>query len=147
VLLAPGDGFARVSGQDYRRAITAARRTCDVVVLHVPRSLDEVTRAGLETADRVLIVLGLDVLSFRDAKRAIEVTGIEDRCAFVVNRAARSEISPKDVERVFAQRPLAVIPTDRAVRSAQDRGRLLPARGRVGRALRRLAAASIDAEP
>jgi pilus assembly protein CpaE len=144
VLLAPGDGFARVRGLDYRRAIAAARRTCDVVVLHVPRALDETTRAGLEAADRVLIVLGLDVLSFRDAKRAIEATGLEDRCAFVVNRAARSEISPKDVERVFGQAPLAVIPSDRAVRSAQDHGRLLPARGRVGRAFDRLARTAIE---
>ena len=144
VLLAPGDGFARVRGEDYRRAIAAAKRTCDVVVLHVPRALDEVARAGLEAADRVLIVLGLDVLSFRDAKRAIEAAGLEDRCAFVVNRASRSEIAPRDVERVFGQAPLAVIPADRGVRSAQDRGRLLSARGRVGRAMDRLARTALE---
>jgi pilus assembly protein CpaE len=146
-LLAPGPGGVRVRGEDYRRAIAAARRTCDVVVLHVPRALDEVARAGLESADRILIVLALDVLSFRDAKRAIEAVGLEGRCAFVVNRATRSEISPRDVRRVFGTEPIAVIPSDRAVRSAQDRGRLLPPRGRVGRALKRLAAAAIEAEP
>jgi len=86
----------------------------------------------------------LDVLSFRDAKRAIEAVGLEDRCAFVVNRASRSEISPKDVERVFGHEPLAVIPSDRAVRSAQDRGRLLPARGRVARAVDRIARMAIE---
>ena len=144
VLLAPGDGLARLGAEDYRRAIAATRRTCDVVVLHVPRALDGVARAGLEAADRVLIVLGLDVLSFRDAKRAIEAVGLEDRCAFVVNRASRSEISPKDVERVFGHAPLAVIPSDRAVRSAQDRGRLLPARGRVARAVDRIARTAIE---
>jgi Flp pilus assembly CpaE family ATPase len=114
------------------------------VVLHVPRGLDEVTHAGFEAADRVLIVLGLDVLSFRDAKRAIEAAGLEDRCAFVVNRAARSEIAPRDVERVFGQAPLAVIPADRAVRSAQDHGRLLSPRGRVARAVDRLARTAIE---
>jgi hypothetical protein len=144
VLLAPGDGLARVRAEDYRRAIAATRRTCDVVVLHIPRALDEVAQAGLEAADRVLIVLGLDVLSFRDAKRAIEATGLEDRCAFVVNRASRSEIAPRDVERVFGQAPLAVIPSDRAVRSAQNRGRLLPARGRVARAVDRIARTAIE---
>jgi cellulose biosynthesis protein BcsQ len=139
VLLAPGDGTTRVRGEDYRRAIAAGRRLCDVVVLHVPRALDELAHAAFEAADRVLVVLGLDVLSFRDAKRAIDAAGLEDRCAFVVNGAARSEISPRDVERVFGRPPLAMIPSARAVRSAQDRGRLLPARGRVGRALDRLA--------
>ena len=144
VLLAPGDGSARLRGEDYRRAIAASRRMCEVVVLHVPRALDEFAHAGFEAADRVLIVLGLDVLSFRDAKRAIDVAGLEDRCAFVVNKASRSEISPRDVERVFGQAPLAVIPSDRAVRSAQDRGRLLPARGRVSRAVDRLARGAIE---
>lgn len=146
VLLAPGQGSVRVDGDDYRRAIAAARRTCDVVVLHVPRAIDDVVRAGLEVADRVLIVLGLDVLSFRDAKRAIESIELQDRCAFVVNRAVRSEISPKDVERVFGQAALAVIPSDRSVRSAQDHGRLLGGRGRVGRAIDRLAMAAVDLE-
>jgi pilus assembly protein CpaE len=144
-LLAPGADVVRVHGEDYRRAIAAAQRTCDVVVLHVPRSLDEIALAGLDVADRVLVVLALDVLSFRDAKRAIEVAGIEDRCAFVVNGAVRSEISPKDVERVFGQSPLAVVPRDRAVRSAQDRGRLLSGRGRVGRAIGRLARSALEA--
>ena len=57
------------------------------MALDVPRALDEVSAAGLESAGRVLVVLGLDVLSFRDAKRAIEAAGLEDRVDFVVNRA------------------------------------------------------------
>jgi pilus assembly protein CpaE len=140
-LLGPGDRFLsqRLGAETYRAAISAVRRSCDVVVLHVPRALDEVARSGLELADRVLVVLGLDVLSFRDAKRAIEVAGLDGKCSFVVNRAARSEITADDVERVFGRRPLAVIPSDRAVGPAQDHGRLLPLRGRVGRALDRLA--------
>lgn len=141
VLLAPGDEVAavHVRGRHYRSAVAAVRRTCDVVVLHVPRGLDEIARAGLELADNVLVVLGLDVLSFRDAKRAIAAAGLEDRCAFVVNRARRSEISPKDVERVFGTPAVAVIPANRGAPAAQDRGHLLPMRGRVGRSIDRLA--------
>jgi pilus assembly protein CpaE len=141
VLLAPGNevGATQVHGRHYRTAVAAARRMCDVVVLHVPRGLDEVARTGLEIADRVLLVLGLDMLSFRDAKRAIATAGLEDRCVFVVNRARRSEITPGDVERVFGSAAFAVIPADRGVAVAQDRGQLLPMRGRVGRSLDRLA--------
>jgi pilus assembly protein CpaE len=146
VLLAPGDELAAVVVREhhYRAAVEAVRRTCDVVVLHVPRGLDAISRTGLEIADRVIVVLGLDVLSFRDAKRAIAAAGIEERCGFVVNRASRSEVAPSDVERVFGRAPLAVIPTDRGVRMAQDRGRLVPLRGRVGRQLQRLATRVVE---
>jgi pilus assembly protein CpaE len=129
----------RRGGETFRSAIAAARRSCDVVVLDVPRTLDEVSTAAFESADRVLIVLGLEVLSFRDARRAIEASGLEDRCDFVVNRAGRSEIAPRDVERVFGKPPLAVIPWDRSVSAAREHGRLVPMRGRVGRAIDRLA--------
>jgi Flp pilus assembly CpaE family ATPase len=141
VLLAPGDELAAVNVRDrhYRAAVNAVRRACDLVVLHVPRGLDEIARAGLDLADRVLLVIGLDVMSFRDAKRLIAAAGIADRCAFVVNRARRSEIAPSDVERVFGSPALAVIPSDRGASSAQDRGQLLPMRGRVGRSIDRLA--------
>jgi pilus assembly protein CpaE len=148
VLLAPADEPSTIAVREhhYRAAVEAARRTCDVVVLHVPRSLDAISRAGLELADRVVIVLGLDVVSFRDAKRAIATAGIDERSVFVVNRASRSEVAPSDVERVFGRAAVAVIPSDRSVRTAQDRGRLVPLRGRIGRQLQRLAT-SVIAEP
>jgi cellulose biosynthesis protein BcsQ len=139
-LLAPPEMLpSRRGGETYRAAIDAVRRTCDLVVLDVPRALDEVSTLGFEGADRTLVVLGLDVLSFRDAKRAIEAGGLGERVDFVVNRAARSEIGPRDVERVFGRAALAVIPSYRAVNSARDHGRLVPLRGRVGRAIERLA--------
>ena len=146
-LLAPGEEriATRVGAETYRPAIVAARRTCDVVVLHVPRALDDVVRAGLELADRILVVLGLDVLSFRDAKRAIEVAGLDGRCEFVVNRPGRSEVTSKDVERVFGRPAVAVIPSDRSIPAAQDRGRLLAMRGRVGRSIDRLAGDVVEA--
>lgn len=141
VLLAPADATAAgaVRGEHYRAAIAAARRTCELVLLHVPRALDDVARTGLELADLVVMVIGLDVVSFRDAKRAIGAAALEDRCVFVVNRASRSEIAPRDVERVFGQAPTAVLPAARGVAAAQDRGRLLPLRGRLGRSIDRLA--------
>jgi pilus assembly protein CpaE len=141
VLLAPSDGAVgpRIRGSHYRSVVAAVRRTCDAVVLHVPRGLDEISRTGLELSDRIVLVLGLDLLSFRDAKRAISAADLERRCVFVVNRARRSEIAPSDVERVFGASPITVIPADRSVPAAQARGRLLPLRGRVGRSVDRLA--------
>src|SRR5262245_789943 len=69
-LLAPPELLpARRGTETCRGAIAAARGSCDVIVLDVPRPLDEISTTGLEIADRVLIVLGLEVLSFRDARR------------------------------------------------------------------------------
>jgi pilus assembly protein CpaE len=141
VLLAPGDVHQgeRIATQDVGPVLEAVRETADIVVLLVARGLDEPARLAFRLADLVLMVLQLDVMSFRAAKRAVEATAIQDRCSFVVNRAARREISPDDVERVFGREPIAVIPSDRRVPAAQDRGRLLPARSRAGRSVDRLA--------
>ncbi len=146
LLLAPGDPetAALIGGEQVRAAVQAIRRLADVVVLHIPRGLDDVTQAGLRVSDRVVVVLQLDVLSFRAARRAIAAAGVQDRCLFVVNRATRAEIVPGDVERVFGRPVSVVIPVDRAVPGAQDRGRLVPGRGRTGRAVARLAARVLE---
>jgi Flp pilus assembly CpaE family ATPase len=140
VLLAPETVDAtRVGPAALRRVLDASAEAADVVVAQLPRSLDGLAVAGIEEADRVVFVLTLDALSFRAAKRACELLpGVE--VDFVVNRASRAEVTPGDVVRVFGREPVGVLPFDRAVGRAQDHGRLLPARGRPGRAFDRLAA-------
>jgi pilus assembly protein CpaE len=148
VLLAPGDqvAAARIDADAVRSTIDAVAARTDIVVLHVPRGMDDVTRAGLGSAARVVLVLQLDVLSFRAAKRAVSSMRLDDRCDFVVNLARRSEIVPADVERAFGKPAAAVIPVDRNARRAQDRGRLLSFRGRTGRAIDRLADRLLETE-
>jgi len=46
---------------------------------------------------------------------------------------------------VDRQAPIAVIPSDRAVGRAQDHGRLVPMRGRIGPALEGLARRALEA--
>ena len=48
------------------------------MVVHVPRGMDDIVRLGLGLADVVVMVLGLDVLSFRAAKRVVDATGLDD---------------------------------------------------------------------
>lgn len=140
VLLSPAQGSPVAGeGPGIGATISALAAGGGTMLLHLPRFPGPAVRAGMAAADRVLVVVTLDVASLRAARRAVESLGIEDRCWVVVNRARRSAITPGDVERVFGQPPAAVIPADRAVPSAQDRGRLIPLRGRTGRALRRLA--------
>ena len=143
VLLPPSpEEAARLGPEELRLVVDAAAQKADVVVIHLPRALDPMTIAGAEHAGRLLEVLTLDVVSFRATSRALEAFSplhLEGRVAFVVNKAARSEVTPGDVRRVFGEPALAVLPQDRAVRSSQERGRLLPERGRMARRFDRLA--------
>jgi hypothetical protein len=50
------------------------------------------------------------------------------------------------VERVFGRPPIAVLPNERRVADVQDRGDLMPMRGRIGRAVARLAARILPEE-
>jgi pilus assembly protein CpaE len=140
---APGQG---VEPNEVQRVVTALAAEAETVVLHLPRPPDDLARWAFGFADLAMEILSLDVLSFRDAARAVTVLGDDDHVAFVVNRSQRAEITPADVVRVFGRRPLAVLPHDRSVAAAQDHGRLLPRRGRTGRAFDRLAASCAGAE-
>jgi Flp pilus assembly CpaE family ATPase len=143
VVLGPTRGDGSVVSDDALRVVVGlAAASADVVVLHLPRELSSVVRWCLEQADRIVEVLTLDVLSFRASSRALETLAslaLRPRIGFVVNRAARGEITPGDVRRVFDDDPIAVVPADASVPRLQDHGRLAPARGRVGRAFDRLA--------
>jgi pilus assembly protein CpaE len=129
------------------RVVDAAATGAETVVVHLPRALDGPTQGCLAGADRLLEVLSLDVLSFRAATRALEAfspLALEGRVGFVVNRAARNEITPGDVRRVFDTEPIAVVPFDGSVPRAQDHGRLLPHKGRIARVFDRLAQRLLD---
>ncbi len=144
VLLAPaGSGDVEGSGPAaYRAAVDVAAGMADAVVVHVGRPIDDVAAGVLQASERVLMVLTLDVLAFRDGRRAFERLsglGIGPRLGLVINRASRADISAKDAERTFGGPPLAVIPEDRKVCRMQDRGLLLGGRRRSVRAVARLA--------
>lgn len=142
-LLAPEAGPTGVLGpEEVAGVVGAAARAADVVLLHLPRALGAEVRPALEVVERLFLVVTLDVLAFRAARRALdrlEGLGVADRVEVVVNRAARAELTPADVEPALGLAPVAVLPRDGQVGPAQDHGRLLPLRGRTGRALLRLA--------
>jgi Flp pilus assembly CpaE family ATPase len=142
VLLPPApERAATIGADDVGRVLDAAAGAADAVVIHLPRDVGAVTSACAAAAERVLEVVTLEVASFRAASRTVEALAslhLGDRLSFVVNRAARSEITPGDVQRVFGAPAAAVIPFERGVRSAQERGQV-PTRGRLARRFDRLA--------
>ena len=140
IVAAPPD----LPGPDERslaRLVELAAAAADVVILHTGLGVDQATRACLRAADAVVEVLALDIASFRATVRTLArlaPDGVEDRTSFVVNRAARGEVVPADVERVFGRSPDAVVSLDASVPRLQDHGRLLPPRTRAARAVARL---------
>jgi pilus assembly protein CpaE len=143
VLLAPHRPGAsdRMEGRHIEAMTALLRRRFDVTILHLPRSLGDRTRSAMAASDVVLFPVTLDVLAFRDARRALDAlrdVDLQDRVRLVINRATRSEVVPDDAERVFGLRPTAVIAVDRSVVRAQNRGELLV--GRSGRTARRISA-------
>ena len=123
-----------------RRVVDVAAASADAVILHTPSSLDDSTRWCLTTADVIVEVLALDVMSFRASSRTmarLEPDGVADRVRFVVNRASRAEILPADVERVFGRPAASVVPFDGSVPRLQDHGRLLSPRSRTARVIAR----------
>jgi Flp pilus assembly CpaE family ATPase len=150
VLLPPHPQEAvEIAADHVSSVVTATAAGVEVVVLHLPRSLDGACMAAIKQVDRLVEVLTLDVLSFRATSRAIQALApleLGDDIDFVVNRTSRSEITPGDVSRVFGKEALAVVPSDRGVGRAQDHGLLLSHRGRVARAFNRLAVQLVDRE-
>jgi pilus assembly protein CpaE len=122
----------------------------DLGVLHLPRALGAAEIAALDVSDVVLVIVTLDVLGVRAARRAVDMfaeLGIEERCRVVLNRAVRGEIVPDDVRRALGLPIAAVIRYDRAVPRAQNRGELVAGRGSpAARQLAVLSRAILQAE-
>jgi Flp pilus assembly CpaE family ATPase len=124
------------------RLVDLAAAAADTVILHTGRALDEVTRTCITGADVILEVLSLDVAAFRAAVRTggrLAGDAVDERTWFVVNRAARGDVVPRDVERVFGRSASVVIPLDGSVPRQQDHGRLISTRSRAARSVSKLA--------
>jgi Flp pilus assembly CpaE family ATPase len=144
VLLAPTEPARQdVPPGLYTAAIALLAGAYEVVLVHVPRGLDGLVRAAIGMADEVVLVVAPDLFSLYAARRAVQALGLDeqaDGCRVLLNPMVRSEIRPRDVERVLGIAPFGAVRFDSAVVRAQAKGRLLPPRARrAGKDLRVLA--------
>lgn len=145
VLFAPREVPAEASldPRMVRSAVQALRERFEATVLHLPRNVDPSIRSAMELADELLLVVTLDVLGVRAAKRVVDhlrTLGLGDCFRLVVNRAGRSELIPDDARRVLDVPIASIIGVERAVQRAQNRGELIVGRrGKVPRRIARLA--------
>jgi pilus assembly protein CpaE len=150
VLFAPGELSAedRFDRATFVATVRALRERFGVTVVHLPRALDGAVRSVIELADIVLVVVSLDVVGIRMAKRLIDhlrSVGLAESMRLVINRAGRGEVVPQDAELVLETPIACVIGADRAVERAQNRGELIvERRGRLPRRIARLADQLLD---
>ncbi len=118
----------------------------DRVVLHLPRALEDLTRAALWIADQVVLVTGLDLMALYGARRALDAirfdggrAGAHPQIAVVLNSTRRAEVTQAEAERVLGLRALDRVRSDPSVAAAQGRGRLVPGRRPAWRDVARLA--------
>src|SRR5207244_12961457 len=79
-LLAPSDPGGAVSWPGlYSACVALLAGSCQIVLLHVPRTLDEIARRAMDLADEVLLVTALDVWSLSGTRRALGRLGLEYR--------------------------------------------------------------------
>ncbi|MDP8956187.1 MAG: AAA family ATPase [Actinomycetota bacterium] len=145
VLLAPPNDapLSEVPGGLYTGSIALLAGAYDRVIVHVPRSYDAARQGAVAIADEVVLVVGLDPYSIYGATRAIQLFNLGEtphRCRVVINRAGRSTVRPRDIERFVGVAPTASIRFDAKVRKFQERGELL--RRRAGGAFRDVRAIS-----
>jgi pilus assembly protein CpaE len=151
VLLAPHDaGTESFDPAGVSSLIRLLRTRFNSVLLHLPRALGPSAMTALEASDVVLLVVTLDVLGLRAARRTVDLlagAGLDSRCRLVLNRASRGEIVPQDAERVLGLPVATVIQHDRGVPRAQNRGELVVGRGSpAGRRVVALAKAVLSEE-
>lgn len=137
VLLAPADSAVGVGEPEVAALLDLLKAEADRVIAHVPRGMDAATRAALVGAARVAVVLQPDVLSLRAARRALDAVPIAGKTLAVVTAFRRGEVGLADIERTLGCDAI-VVPPDPTAPPAQDRGRLVPLRGRTGRTFDRL---------
>jgi pilus assembly protein CpaE len=119
----PGTGL-------YAGAIALLAASYDPVLLHLPRGHQPAARAGLDIADAILLVTTLDLFSLYGARRTLARLGPEQaaKCRLVVNRATRSAVTVRDIERVVGVGNAALVRADSRVVRVQERGDLLTGR-------------------
>lgn len=135
VLSSPlGEGAGReVTAEQMASLVREIKKVCDYCIIDCPAGLDFGFKLAAEVSDAAILVATPDAVSLRDAeltRAALKGRGIND-IRLVVNRVRPSLITrlaavniDEAIDRTGA-RLLGVVPEDRAVIAAANKGRLL----------------------
>ncbi len=131
VLAAPTqpEDAAQISGDQFGRLLTFFKTMFEYVIVDTSSVLDDVTLAALDAAELVVVLVGQDIPSIKDARLFLDwlrAAGVPDERIFLVmNRYdKRIGITPERVGESFRHPVDAVIPEDfRHVLPAVNKGK------------------------
>ena len=129
VLAAPTEPGAadHIQRAELARILVVLREMCSYVVIDTSPHLDDATLVALEHADDIVMVAGLDVMSLKNSKvalQALQVLGIPfSKIKFVLNRTGgKSTLAPVDAEKALRLKADAVLPIDDLVEESVNKG-------------------------
>jgi pilus assembly protein CpaE len=129
VLAAPTEPSSadQIGRTDLARILDVLRERCAYVVVDTSANFAEVTLAALESADDILVLAGLDVMSLKSARvglQTMRILGIPfSRVKFVLNRAnTRVGLTEADAERALQLKVDVALPSDLLVAESVNRG-------------------------
>jgi pilus assembly protein CpaE len=108
--------------------IDLLRDSFDYVIVDTASMLDELLLSLIEAADKVLMVVDMDLPSVKNAKLALETLRLlkfpTDKVQLVMNRAnAKARLDDKEIEGALKTKIAAAIPSDGAVAASVNEGR------------------------
>lgn len=108
--------------------IDMLRDMFDYVIVDTASSLDELLLSIIEVADRVLMVVDMDLPSVKNAKLALETLRLlkfqTQKIQLVMNRSnARARLDDKEIEGALKMEIAAAVPSDGAVAASVNEGR------------------------
>ncbi len=129
VLAAPTEPSSadQIGRVDLARVLDVLRERCAYIVVDTSANFAEVTLAALESADDILVMAGLDVMSLKSARiglQTMRILGIPfSRVKFVLNRAnTRVGLTEADAERALQLDVDVALPSDILVAESVNRG-------------------------
>jgi pilus assembly protein CpaE len=132
VLLAPPrpEMAELVNDTDMRELIKTLREMYDFIIIDTSTSLNDVSLALLDIADRIILIARQDLTSLKNVSRFFDLSeDLEyerDKVMLVVNHGSNKlSITVKDIVDTLKWPVTAVLPEDEAAYSAADQGRPL----------------------
>jgi secretion/DNA translocation related CpaE-like protein len=115
--------LAQAPGEAMRSVLSAARRRAEVVVLDLPRTLDEATTAALAHLDLGLLLVPAELRAVAAARRTVDTSGALIRDLRVVARtAAPGTLAGPELARLLGLPLAGELPDEPGLTAACDAG-------------------------
>ena len=104
-----------VEARHIETIVDVLRPYFEYIVLDLPPTFNDVSMAGIESSDELMLVYNMDILSLKNAKVCVtilEQLQFRDKISLVINKNVNGLIKPKDFEKMFGLPIFAIVSND-----------------------------------